>query len=317
MRPYCYHGPLKTPKPARKRASAIGAPGFEPGTSPTRTVRATRLRHAPRSLSIAKPLISEHGRHTDRVEGEPPDRAPQRAEEREPAAIIGIVATVAGIVLLAVLVLTIDPLRSGIGDAISGDTGQLREDLRGLGVGGALITLTLALAHVVVWYPAEILDAAVGYVYGFWVGLPLVMVGWILNGLLAYWVGRHAARPLLYKFIGQERFLRLEHMVEAGGVTLLLGMRLVPVVPFSFFSIAAGAARADLWTFLWTTAVGYLPLTAIFVYLGSKLETLSPTDPILWIGAAVLIGLLVLTHYFQRRWSATPRGTVRQSEVDT
>ena len=59
------------------------------------------------------------------------------------------------------------------------------------------------------------------------------------------------------------------------------------------------------------------PLTAIFVYLGSRLETLSPTDPILWIGAAVLIGLLVLTHYFQRRWSATPRGTVRQSEVDT
>ena len=26
---------------------SIGAPGFEPGTSPTRTVRATRLRHAP------------------------------------------------------------------------------------------------------------------------------------------------------------------------------------------------------------------------------------------------------------------------------
>jgi hypothetical protein len=25
----------------------IGAPGFEPGTSPTRTARATRLRHAP------------------------------------------------------------------------------------------------------------------------------------------------------------------------------------------------------------------------------------------------------------------------------
>ena len=28
-------------------SNAIGAPGFEPGTSPTRTVRATRLRHAP------------------------------------------------------------------------------------------------------------------------------------------------------------------------------------------------------------------------------------------------------------------------------
>jgi hypothetical protein len=30
----------------------IGAPGFEPGTSPTRTVRATRLRHAPRGAII-------------------------------------------------------------------------------------------------------------------------------------------------------------------------------------------------------------------------------------------------------------------------
>ena len=31
----------------------IGAPGFEPGTSPTRTVRATRLRHAPRANQYA------------------------------------------------------------------------------------------------------------------------------------------------------------------------------------------------------------------------------------------------------------------------
>ncbi len=39
---------------AELRESSIGAPGFEPGTSPTRTVRATRLRHAPmRWLSLA------------------------------------------------------------------------------------------------------------------------------------------------------------------------------------------------------------------------------------------------------------------------
>src|SRR6185436_15123840 len=43
-------------RPNRNRTSEqqikgwnIGAPGFEPGTSPTRTVRATRLRHAPRA----------------------------------------------------------------------------------------------------------------------------------------------------------------------------------------------------------------------------------------------------------------------------
>jgi uncharacterized membrane protein YdjX (TVP38/TMEM64 family) len=230
--------------------------------------------------------------------------------------VLGIVGLVGGIVLLAVLILTIEPLRSGVGDAVSGDTGDLRGDLLGLGVGGALIAFALALVHVVVWYPAEILDAAVGYVYGFWVGLPLVMAGWVANGLLAYWIGSHAARPLLDRWLGGRRFDRIERMVEAGGATLLLGMRLIPVIPFSFFSIAAGAARADLLTFLWTTAVGYLPLTAVFVYLGSRLETLSPTDPILWIGAAVLVALLALTHFFHKRLSETQKGA-GQSELDT
>ena len=78
------------------------------------------------------------------------------------------------------------------------------------------------------------------------------------------------------------------------------------MIPFSLFSLAAGAARANLFTFIWTTLVGYLPITAIFVYLGSRLETLSPTDPVLWLGAAVLIGLLVVTHRYHRRWRGGP-----------
>lgn len=228
------------------------------------------------------------------------------ADEHEPPPLIGVIGLLAGVALLAVLVLTIEPLRTGIGDAVSGDTGKLREDLRGLGAGGVVITLILALAHVVIWYPTEILNTAAGYVYGFWGGLLIVSIGWLGNGLLAYWAGKHAARPVLYRFIGRHRFDRLERLVESGGVTLLLGMRLVPVVPFSFFSIVAGAAHAPLGTYTWTTVVGYLPLTAVFVYLGTRLESLSPTDPILLIIAAVLIVGLYIGHRFQRRMNSQP-----------
>ena len=238
----------------------------------------------------------------------------EREGQYEVRPLYAILAIVTGVAALAILILAVEPLRSGIGDAISGDTGQLREDLRGLGVGGVLITVTLAIAHVFIWYPAEILDLAVGYVYGFWGGLVLVMGAWLVNGLIAYWVGRHAARPALWRFVGQERFERLEHAVEAGGATLLLGMRLVPVIPFSLFSMAAGAARADLFTFIWTTIIGYLPLTVVFVYLGSQLEELSPTDPILWLGAAVLIALLVVTHRVRNRWGR--RDPERQPDAE-
>jgi uncharacterized membrane protein YdjX (TVP38/TMEM64 family) len=198
-------------------------------------------------------------------------------------------------VAIIALVLLVPPLRSAIGDALSGDTESLREDLRGLGFGGVLLVFALAIAHAVVWYPAEILNAAAGFIYGFWAALPMLMVAWLLNGLVCFYVGRHAARPALARFLGDERFLRYEQVVERGGATLLISMRLIPIVPFSLFSYAAGSARVPVWRFVWTTFIGYIPITALFIYLGSRLEDLSPTDPFLWIGAAALIGMLVVT----------------------
>jgi uncharacterized membrane protein YdjX (TVP38/TMEM64 family) len=214
--------------------------------------------------------------------------------------------------VLAALVLAVEPLRGGVFDTVAGDTEGLREDLRGLGVTGALIALVLGLVHLVVWYPAEILDAAVGYVYGFWVAMPLIMAVWVISAVGGYWIGRHAARPVLHRFVNPERFERFELLAERGGVTLLLAMRLIPIVPFSLFSYAAGAARVPLGRFVWTTAIGYLPLTAVFVYLGSRLEELSANDPVLWIGAAVLVILLLGTTRLRRtispRASALPSG---------
>src|SRR3954453_16537632 len=41
-------------QPATLSCREIGAPGFEPGTSPIRTVRATRLRHAPKGTQSSR-----------------------------------------------------------------------------------------------------------------------------------------------------------------------------------------------------------------------------------------------------------------------
>ena len=41
--------------------------------------------------------------------------------------------------------------------------------------------------------------------------------------------------------------------------------------------------------------MGYLPLTAVFAYLGSRLEEFSLEDPLIWIGALAVIGMLLLT----------------------
>lgn len=220
------------------------------------------------------------------MSGEAQPERPRRA---------AVVASLAGIALLVVAVVAIEPLRSAVGDAVSGDTESLREELRDLGAAGVAMVLALALVHAVIFYPAEILDAAAGFIYGFWLAMPLIMAGWLLNGIVCHQVGRHAARPLLLRMLGEERFTRYERAVDRGGATLLIGMRLVPIVPFSLVSYVAGSAGVPARTFLWTTLVGYIPITAVFVALGSRLEELSPTDPILWGGAAAVIAMLLIT----------------------
>ena len=193
------------------------------------------------------------------------------------------------------LTLAIEPLREAALDVISGETASLRGDLRDLGAGGVAMIAALAALHTFIWYPAEILDAAVGYVYGFWPAMAILVVCWTAQGMLAYEIGNRAARPILNQYIDPGRFERVERAIDDGGVTLLLAARLVPIVPFSLFSYVAGAAAVPRVRFMWTTAVGYLPITAIAVYLGTQLEEFSITDPRIWIAAGAIIALLLLT----------------------
>ncbi|MDQ3103348.1 MAG: VTT domain-containing protein [Actinomycetota bacterium] len=223
-------------------------------------------------------------------------RSPTEARhEREGVSRAAILISLAGLLAIVLVVLVVEPLRSAIGDAVSGDTESLREDLRGLGAGGVALVIAIAIAHSVIFYPAEILNAASGYVYGFWAALPLMMLAWLLNGIVCFFVGRHAARPGLLRVLGEERFVRYEGVVERGGATLLLSMRLIPIIPFSLFSYVAGSADVPFPRFVWTTVVGYLPITVLFIYLGSRLEELSLTDPFLWAGAVALVAGLLLT----------------------
>jgi uncharacterized membrane protein YdjX (TVP38/TMEM64 family) len=208
--------------------------------------------------------------------------------------------TLAGVAVLAGLVLAVPALQDAFSAAIRGDSEEVRSEIDSLGAGGPLLILALALIHAFVFYPAEIVDASAGFAYGFFPALALVMAGWLLSGLLCFAIGRSLARPLLDRWLGTERFERTEAAIERGGPTLLIAVRLIPIVPFSLVCYAAGAARVPTWRFLWTTAVGYLPITALSVYFGTKLEGLSLTDPLVLGSAGALLALLWIGHRIAR-----------------
>ena len=223
----------------------------------------------------------------------------------------GIWLTLLGVLALAALVALVPPLRDAVTSVVSGDAGELRSELRDLGAPGALVLLGLMLVHAVVPFPSELVNAAAGFVYGFWIALPLVLVGWTVSALATYAIGRGAARPLLLRLAGEERLDEGAAIIERGGRTALLAARLIPIVPYSFVGYVAGAAHVPLWRFTWTTFVGSIPLCAAVVYLGNRLDSLSPTDP----GVLVAIGAFLVLLIGGRMMSERVKRRHRQSQA--
>jgi uncharacterized membrane protein YdjX (TVP38/TMEM64 family) len=215
-----------------------------------------------------------------------------------------LLPTIAAIALAAVVVVAVHPLRDAVGHAVHGDVHRLRAELRGLGATGAAVLVGLILIHAVVLFPAEIVNATAGLVFGFAVALPLVLAAWLVSGLIAYWLGMVAGRPLAVRLAGEERVAVAERVVERGGAPALLVSRLIPFVPYSLVGYVAGAARVPIWRYAWTSVAGILPITAAATYLGHALDHLSASDPLLWAALAVFavlaIGTVRVAHRLRR-----------------
>ena len=221
----------------------------------------------------------------------------------------GVLLSLAVVAGLAALVAFVPPLHDAAAAALRGDTSDLRTQLRDQGGWGVLVLLAIVLAHAAIPYPAEIPTAAAGFVYGFWVALPMVMAMWLLSALVTYAFGRYAARSLLYRLAGERRFTRAESAVLRGGIPILIAARLVPVVPFSLTGFVAGAARVPVVRFAWTTLVGFLPLTLVVTLLGSRLESLSFSDPLIYAALVPLLALLLAAKPLARHMrAADPEG---------
>lgn len=118
-----------------------------------------------------------------------PSVPPPRTRPVELAA--GVATIVAGIALIAL----VPELRHCVSLVVHGRFAELRSYVRSLGAGGVALLLGLMLAHAIVFYPSEIITTTAGYVYGFWPGLALVLVGWLLSALLSTpWAAAWAAR---------------------------------------------------------------------------------------------------------------------------
>lgn len=167
---------------------------------------------------------------------------------------------------------------------------QLASWLRGFGVWAPVALVLLMVAHSFLPVPGEVLALCAGALFGTIAGAALIWIGAMIGAALSFWLARWLGRGFVAARLRPRQVERLDHWTRDWGAMALLGCRLFPAIAFNLINYAAGLTPVRFSTFLWTTAIGILPVTLLSTWLGERMLHL--TWPVLLTISAVAIALV-------------------------
>lgn len=143
---------------------------------------------------------------------------------------------------------------------------------------------------------ASILTITGGFLFGPYWAVLFINIGATMGSAIVFLFARY----LIGNSFQKRYELQLEKFnreLELNGTHYLLSLRLIPIFPFFLINILAGLTTVKFKTFLWTTALGIIPGSFIYAYLGYAGGTIGESEnPIsreVFI-ALILLGLLAL-----------------------
>ena len=145
-------------------------------------------------------------------------------------------------------------------------------------------------------------SATLGLVWG----LVYAALGTLVSAAVFYGLGAWLGSGIVRRVMGG-RLAKVRDAIRRRGVFAIAAIRMVPVAPFSFINLAAGAAAVGFWPFIAGTVLGMAPGFIVLSTLGDQLSRLI-SEPTVTSLAAVfalvllwLASLLMAQHWARRR----------------
>ena len=169
-----------------------------------------------------------------------------------------------------------------------------------------LIAIGLLIADLLLPVPATGVMAALGVVYGMWMGAAVGAAGSVLAALLGYGLARLAGRSGSRWIADEGEVRRFRAFFDRWGGAGVIVSRVLPILP-EVMSILAGLAPMRFGRFLGALLLGTIPVAILFAGLGSA----SAEAPWYGIGAAVLLPLILWPVFL---WLARRAGGLASSD---
>lgn len=153
-------------------------------------------------------------------------------------------------------------------------------------------------------FPVPILAVVAGAVFGLFAGSLYTIIGAMINSVLMFYIARFLGFRAVSDFTQNSKSKILKTLGEPGGkFSLILILRLMPLVPYNALNYACGVMNVSLREYVVATFVGIVPATFIMVNLGEKALDMRSNGFI--IACILMVVLVVLSSWGAKKIRAS------------
>lgn len=180
------------------------------------------------------------------------------------------------------------------------DLGQVQSAIDRAGPWAPILFVVAYAVITLTPIPKSVLSIAAGAVFGAVLGSALVYLGALLGAGAAFRLGRVLGRDAVERFTGA-KVDRLDTALEKRGLATMIGIRLIPILPFTLINYGAGLSSVGRRDYALGTAIGILPGTVAYVALGSGIASGQKTGVIIAAAALVLLSVVTIAWRVRQR----------------
>lgn len=136
-------------------------------------------------------------------------------------------------------------------------------------------------------FPAGILAIGGGAILGFWEALICAMIGVGINSAIMYFIARYFSGAF-----DTAKFERIKNKFCKDEFSLIILLRLIPIVPYNVVNYMAGAFGFNFVKFIIAGVLGKLISAVLFINLGSNIANYKSYEFWLALTLVVVMGLV-------------------------
>ncbi|MHA1597713.1 MAG: TVP38/TMEM64 family protein [Alphaproteobacteria bacterium] len=187
---------------------------------------------------------------------------------------------------------------SGLGSSI--DKTWIDSDIRGKGLTGELLFVTVGAVFTGLGLPRQLIAFLGGYAFGLTEGTALALMATVIGCVGAFTYARLLGRDFVASRF-PNRVRKIDDFLSNNPFSMTLLIRLLPVGSNLVTNLAAGVSGASATAFIGGSTIGYIPQTLIFALIGSGIAVEATQRIAISVVLFVISGILGVRLYRKHR----------------